>query len=232
MVALLNTKEYEDRFANPFVAAEMGFIDDVIRPRNTRKRLATAFASLRNKDLQNPWKKHDNIPYEKTAADIQSDNKFVKETIELAGGDAAKAAVSLVEIGWQRIGEGDPNHAIRAFNQAWLIQPDNPAVFWGFAVAGHIRNDDLATVTRWFNRTRQLIALKGLPENHRLEADEARVLAERGEHGKAKPLFKKALSIDPNYIPAHIGMMNIADALGDAELKQKHQLMRMPMRCM
>ena len=56
------TKEYEDRFANPFVAAEMGFIDDVIRPRNTRKRLARAFASLRNKDLKNPWKKHDNIP--------------------------------------------------------------------------------------------------------------------------------------------------------------------------
>ncbi len=56
------TKEYEDRFANPFVAAEMGFIDDVIRPRNTRKRIAKAFASLRNKDLQNPWKKHDNIP--------------------------------------------------------------------------------------------------------------------------------------------------------------------------
>lgn len=56
------TKDYEDRFANPFVAAEMGFIDDVIRPRNTRKRLARAFASLRNKDLKNPWKKHDNIP--------------------------------------------------------------------------------------------------------------------------------------------------------------------------
>ena len=56
------TKEYEDRFANPFVAAEMGFIDDVIYPRNTRKRVARAFASLRNKDLQNPWKKHDNIP--------------------------------------------------------------------------------------------------------------------------------------------------------------------------
>jgi len=56
------TKEYEDRFANPFVAAEMGFIDDVIIPHNTRKRIARAFASLRNKDLQNPWKKHDNIP--------------------------------------------------------------------------------------------------------------------------------------------------------------------------
>ncbi len=56
------TKEYEDRFANPFVAAEMGFIDDVIMPHNTRKRIARAFASLKNKDLQNPWKKHDNIP--------------------------------------------------------------------------------------------------------------------------------------------------------------------------
>ena len=56
------TKDYEDRFANPFVAAEMGYIDDVIKPHNTRKRIARAFASLRNKDLQNPWKKHDNIP--------------------------------------------------------------------------------------------------------------------------------------------------------------------------
>ena len=56
------TKEYEDRFANPFVAAEKGFIDEVIMPHSTRKRVARAFASLRGKSLQNPWKKHDNIP--------------------------------------------------------------------------------------------------------------------------------------------------------------------------
>ena len=56
------TKEYEDRFANPFVAAEKGFIDDVIRPHSTRRRVARAFATLRNKQLSNPWKKHDNIP--------------------------------------------------------------------------------------------------------------------------------------------------------------------------
>lgn len=56
------TKNYEDRFANPFVAAEKGFIDEVILPRSTRKRVARAFASLRNKKLTNPWKKHDNIP--------------------------------------------------------------------------------------------------------------------------------------------------------------------------
>lgn len=56
------TKDYEDRFANPFVAAEKGFIDEVIMPHSTRKRVSRAFASLRNKKLQNPWKKHDNIP--------------------------------------------------------------------------------------------------------------------------------------------------------------------------
>jgi len=56
------TADYEDRFANPFVAAEKGFIDEVIMPRNTRKRVCRAFASLRGKNLKNPWKKHDNIP--------------------------------------------------------------------------------------------------------------------------------------------------------------------------
>ncbi|MFD1508384.1 acyl-CoA carboxylase subunit beta [Lacimonas salitolerans] len=56
------TKEYEDAFANPFVAAERGFIDEVIQPRSTRKRVARAFAMLRNKKQDMPWKKHDNIP--------------------------------------------------------------------------------------------------------------------------------------------------------------------------
>ncbi|MBB1498188.1 acyl-CoA carboxylase subunit beta [Paracoccus sp. MC1862] len=56
------TKDYEDRFANPFVAAEKGFIDEVIQPHSTRKRVARALASLRTKQLSNPWKKHDNIP--------------------------------------------------------------------------------------------------------------------------------------------------------------------------
>jgi propionyl-CoA carboxylase beta chain len=54
--------DYEERFANPFVAAERGFIDEVIQPRSTRKRVSRAFASLRNKDQKMPWKKHDNIP--------------------------------------------------------------------------------------------------------------------------------------------------------------------------
>jgi len=57
-----HTKDYEDRFANPFVAAERGFIDEVIMPQSTRRRVCRAFASLRGKKVQRPWKKHDNIP--------------------------------------------------------------------------------------------------------------------------------------------------------------------------
>jgi len=56
------TEEYEDRFANPFVAAERGFIDEVIMPHSTRRRVCRAFAALRGKKRQMPWKKHDNIP--------------------------------------------------------------------------------------------------------------------------------------------------------------------------
>jgi propionyl-CoA carboxylase beta chain len=55
-------KDYEARFANPFVAAERGFLDEVIMPHTTRKRIARALNMLRHKELQNPWKKHDNIP--------------------------------------------------------------------------------------------------------------------------------------------------------------------------
>ena len=56
------TKEYEDRFMSPFVAAERGYIDDVIMPHATRPRVARALRLLRGKQLGNPWKKHDNIP--------------------------------------------------------------------------------------------------------------------------------------------------------------------------
>lgn len=56
------TDEYQQRFANPFIAGSRGFIDDVIMPHSTRKRLCKSLRMLKNKELENPWKKHDNIP--------------------------------------------------------------------------------------------------------------------------------------------------------------------------
>lgn len=56
------TKDYEDRFANPFVAAQRGFIDEVIMPHSTRRRVARAFELLKTKRAEAPRRKHDNIP--------------------------------------------------------------------------------------------------------------------------------------------------------------------------
>jgi len=57
-----HTKEYEEKFLNPFVAASRGWIDEVIRPHNTRRRIAGALRMLRGKQVPQVWKKHDNIP--------------------------------------------------------------------------------------------------------------------------------------------------------------------------
>ena len=56
------TAEYEQRFLSPFVAAERGYIDEVVMPHSTRPRIARALAMLRTKSVERPWRKHDNIP--------------------------------------------------------------------------------------------------------------------------------------------------------------------------
>jgi len=55
-------REYEDKFNNPYVAAELGYIDEVIKPEDTRQRLVKAFKMLESKKKENPWRKHGNIP--------------------------------------------------------------------------------------------------------------------------------------------------------------------------
>ncbi len=56
------TEEYRQKFANPFIPGHRGFIDDVIMPNETRKRICRSLAMLKNKKLENPWRKHGNIP--------------------------------------------------------------------------------------------------------------------------------------------------------------------------
>jgi len=56
------TDEYRRKFANPFIAGSRGFIDDVIMPHSTRTRICRSFTMLRDKQLENPWRKHGNIP--------------------------------------------------------------------------------------------------------------------------------------------------------------------------
>lgn len=55
-------EDYKDRLANPLPAASRGFIDDIVSPHLTRKIICEDLEVLRNKNLENPWKKHGNIP--------------------------------------------------------------------------------------------------------------------------------------------------------------------------
>jgi propionyl-CoA carboxylase beta chain len=56
------TEDYRKKFANPFIAGHRGYIDDVILPRTTRQRICRSLAMLENKKLENPWRKHGNLP--------------------------------------------------------------------------------------------------------------------------------------------------------------------------
>jgi propionyl-CoA carboxylase beta chain len=55
-------EEFRDKFANPYVAAERGFVDEIIEPRKTRARIVAGLEMTRNKRDKNPPKKHGNIP--------------------------------------------------------------------------------------------------------------------------------------------------------------------------
>ena len=61
-VRRVKTEEFRGRFANPYIAAGRGFLDEVIQPRHTRAKLVTALRNLENKRHKNPPKKHGNIP--------------------------------------------------------------------------------------------------------------------------------------------------------------------------
>jgi propionyl-CoA carboxylase beta chain len=54
--------EYAEKFATPYLAAERGFVDEVIEPKDTRIKLIKAFAMLENKVVDRPKRKHGNVP--------------------------------------------------------------------------------------------------------------------------------------------------------------------------
>ncbi len=155
---------------------------------------------------------------EKSESELVADQELIKKSLEFTKGDATLAAQYAVRTAWERISKGDPDGAIRRLNQAWLIKPDLSDIYWGFAIATHIRGDDLKDVERWFAQVETEIQ-----GSARLSTDYGRVLEERQLPERARPLFEQALALDPNYEQAHIGMIRVAEALGDEELASKHQ---------
>lgn len=155
---------------------------------------------------------------EKSADDIENDNNLVRQALEITDGDARAAAFAMAQSGWEQISNGLPDDAIRRFNLAWLVKPDLPEIFWGFAIASHIRGDETIAVEALFEQTRG-----AFDTDTRFLTDRGRILEERQLPLEARPWFEKALALDANNIGAHFGMMRVAMALEDKELEEEHR---------
>ena len=140
----------------------------------------------------------------KTPEMIRSDGEFVKKSIEAAG-SAEKAAEAVLKIGWGYIKGNDPRSAIKRFNQAWLLAPEDGRVYWGFgaAVGQQGRTEE---AIRFFEKADRL-----LPGDANFFSDFGYAYLRKGSasantpetasacYDRAISLFEKARGVDPNY---------------------------------
>ncbi len=144
----------------------------------------------------------------KSETQIEADSSFIAEATRIAGG-REKAAEEFVKKGWQAfLGKRDPETAMMRFNQAWLLDPQNPGVYWGFGVvSGAMRNIDKSV-----EMLRK--AAEMLPDNARLLVDLGFSLTilsgGMSEENSAKTAMAEALTcfgraekLEPGYEPLY-----------------------------
>lgn len=143
----------------------------------------------------------------KSAAQLEADRKFIEEVAKQAG-SREMAAERAVQLGWQSFYGGDMATAMKRFNQAWLLTPENPGVFWGFgAVTGSQRKFDESL--KFFERSRVLA-----PKNPRMLVDFALTLSGKAGLGTRDRAEREAL-----FARAH-GLLNEAE-----QMEQKYPLL-------
>ena len=134
----------------------------------------------------------------KTPAMLAADQKFLA-AIDESGLSRPDAADKICRKGWAALSGKDVKTAILRLNQAWLLNPENACVHWGFAVVSYVRDKNLDASAAFFERARQL-----RPKDGDLLGDYARTMEEGGRPEAAERLALEALAINPENHAAHV----------------------------
>ncbi len=155
--------------------------------------------------LNNTLPMYGGVP--KSECELEADRKFI-EDVTRKEGSREKAAEKAVQLGWQYFYRGDRDTAMKRFNQAWLLMPENPGAFWGFgAVMGSQSKFDESL--KFFERSRVLA-----PKNPRMLVDFALTLSGKASLGTRDRAEREAL-----FARAH-GLLNEAE-----QMEQKYPLL-------
>lgn len=133
----------------------------------------------------------------KTPAMVASDKAFIDE-FAAHGVSRQQGSNEMVERGWTAMNSGDVPTSIRRFNQAWLLDSDNYAVYWGFAVVLFARDRDVTGAERMFNTA---VAKKS--DDPKLLVDYAQFLSTQRRFDEAIRTVDTALAIEPRTRNAH-----------------------------
>ena len=147
----------------------------------------------------------------KTPAMLVADKVFI-DTVLSTGMTREQGAEHSAGRGWRAMSEGDVKTAIKRFNQAWLLDPDNSSAFWGFGVVLHARDGLCGEAFEMFEKA----LLLGV-DSPNFFVEYGRVCEECGLSDRAIPLFRKGLSMDPAIRDGYIGLILAYGRKGDFE---------------
>jgi len=156
---------------------------------------------------------------EKTEAQKQADRQLIQNTLDY-GVTLEEGAKLFIAKGWQFMDEGEPGQAMRRFNQAWLVDPENGASYWGMAAAVWDR-DEIWDRDKAFVQAESLFlrAEALLPDNADLQVDFGRLYGHAKKPQEAAAHYRRALELDPeasdalrNLAVAHLDMGEVEQA--------------------
>lgn len=133
-------------------------------------------------------------------------------SVDAKGLDRAASSTEVAKLGFEYMTNGDMSTAIKRFNQAWLLDPNNCMPFNGFGIIKHTRDHDTDEAIRMFD-----MGLARCPGNGLLMSDYGRMLEESNLLAPAVSMFEKSLQFLPTNLEAYKGLVRAHIQLGNDE---------------